>query len=196
MSTKEKLIDAAIETVRERGYAGTTSRAIATRAGLNQALVYYHYGSVDGLLLAALDELGARRLQRYRRLVDEAETLDELIGAAARMYQSDRRSGHVSFVSQLVAASVADPELAREVLARMEPWIDFTRGALRKALAQTPFGDLLPADELAYAIVTYYLGLNLLTQLDPRRARAQALFESLRGLSGLLGQKPATLPGH
>jgi len=186
VSTKETMLDAAVRTVREVGYAGATSRAVAARGGFNQALIYYHYGSVDGLLLAALDALGAERLIRYRRLVDEAETPEALLEAAGRIYRADRRSGHVAFVSQLVAAGMAKPELGRRVLERMEPWIELAENALRKALRDTPL-EGLPASELAYAVVTYYLGLNLLTQLDPRRARADALLAQLRHALPLVG---------
>ena len=180
------MIDAAVQTVRELGYAGATSRAIAARGGFNQALIYYHYGSVDDLLLAALDALGAKRLARYRRLVDEAETPEQLLDAARRIYRSDRRSGHVSFVSQLVAAGMTNRDLGGRVLERMEPWIELCEEAVSKALRQTPF-DGLPSSELAYAIVTYYLGLNLLTELDPRRARADALLSELQRALPLLG---------
>src|SRR5437762_12804223 len=109
MTTKETLINAAVQTVRELGYAGATSRAIAARGNFNPALIYYHYGSVDSLLLAALDMLGAERLARYEKLVDRAKSLEELVDAAARIYRSDRRSGHVAFVSQMVAASFTKP---------------------------------------------------------------------------------------
>lgn len=188
------MLDAAVATVIERGYGGATSRAIAARGRFNQALVYYHFGGVDELLLAALDDLGTRRLARFQKLVDEASTLPELVDAAAAMYRADRRSGHVAFVSQLVAGSLDKPELAREVLQRMEPWIGLTREALRKAVARTPLLDV-PIDELAYAVVTYYLGLNLLTQLDPRRARADALFTALHELAQLFEVPGTTAPG-
>jgi AcrR family transcriptional regulator len=175
-----------VRTVRELGYAGTTSRAVAARGGFNQALIYYHYGGVDDLLLAALDALGAERLSRDRRLVEDAESPEELLDAARRIYRADRRSGHVAFVSQLVAAGMTKPELGRQVLERMEPWIELAEDAVRKALRHTPF-DALDVSELAYAVVTYYLGLNLLTELDPRRARADALLAQLRNALPLAG---------
>jgi hypothetical protein len=74
---------------------------------------------------------------------------------------------------------VTNGELASGVMMRMEPWIAFTEDALRKALTQTAFAGA-PVEELAYAVVTYYLGLNLLTELDPRRARAEPLLTQLR----------------
>ena len=190
--TRDTLVDAALETLRTEGFAGATSRAIARTGGFNQALIFYHFGSLDSLLLAALDRAGEERLARFRAAVDEAATLAELVEVAARIYREDRDSGHVTVVSQLVAGSLARPELAPEIVARMEPWIEFCEHALDKALRDTPLASLLPTRDLAYAAVTYYLGLNLLTHLDPERTRSDAIFERLAELAPLLerGQTP------
>ena len=60
--TRRVLVEAAIETLKDVGYAGASARAIAERAGSNQGLVFYHFGSVANLLLAALDAVSADRL--------------------------------------------------------------------------------------------------------------------------------------
>ena len=70
-ATRPKLVEAAIETLKARRYAGTSARAIAERAGLNQGLVFYHFGSVANLLLAALDSVSARRMEQYGDAVDQ-----------------------------------------------------------------------------------------------------------------------------
>ena len=43
-ATKQGLVEAAIETLKAEGFAGASARAIAGRAGCNQALVFYHFG--------------------------------------------------------------------------------------------------------------------------------------------------------
>ncbi|TMD18757.1 MAG: helix-turn-helix transcriptional regulator, partial [Chloroflexi bacterium] len=52
--TRERLVRAALTTLTQQGFSGTTARAIARTGKLNQALIFYHFGSVDRLLLAAL----------------------------------------------------------------------------------------------------------------------------------------------
>src|SRR5262249_35159541 len=104
--TKQTLVDAALATLREEGYGGTTARAIASRAEVNQALVFYHFGGVDGLLLAALDASSAERLARYRSEMKAASTSGEKIAAARRLYRDDVSSGHATVISELVAASM------------------------------------------------------------------------------------------
>jgi AcrR family transcriptional regulator len=184
--TRQRIVDAALKTLKKEGFAGATSRVIARTGGFNQALIFYHFGSLDGLLLAALDQTSEERLERYRKAVDEAETTEELAEVAASIYAEDRDRGHMTVVSQMVAGSVARPELAREVVARMEPWIELCEDALRKGLAKTPAAQALPLRDLAYAVVTFYLGLNLLTHLDEDRERTEALVARLQRLAPLL----------
>jgi AcrR family transcriptional regulator len=184
--TRQRIVDAALETLKTKGFAGATSRAIARGGGFNQALIFYHFGSLDGLLLAALDYTSEERLRRYRDAVDKAETAQGLAQVAASIYEEDRDRGHMTVVSQMVAGSAAKPELAREVVARMEPWIELCEDALSKGLAQSPAAEALPLRDLAYAVVTFYLGLNLLTHLDEDRERTEALVTRLQALAPLL----------
>ncbi len=185
-ATRERIVEAALKTLQEKGFAGATSRAIARAGDFNQALIYYHFGSVDDLLLAALDKTSAERLERYRQEVDKAETAPQLAEVAARVYREDRDRGHMTVVSQMIAGSVARPELAPEMLARMEPWIELCEKALAKAFSDLPVAQVVPLQELAYALTTFYLGLNLLTHLDEDRERTEALIARLQDLAPLL----------
>jgi AcrR family transcriptional regulator len=184
--TKEQILAAALETLRKDGFAGATSRAVAARGGFNPALVFYYFGSMDALLLAALDRTSEQRLAAYREALADAHRLEDVIAAAARLYEDDRASGHIDVVSQMIAGSVARPELAPAMTARMQPWIELCEDVVGRALAETPLA-AIPKREVAYAIVTFYLGANLLTHLDPGGAGADALAARLAELQPLLG---------
>src|SRR4051794_35552634 len=110
-ATRARLVEAALQSLQEEGFAGTTARSIAARAGANQALVFYHFGGVDGLLLAALDASAAERLGRYRAALASAPTTHEKIDAARRLYREDVDGGHVTVIAELLGASLARPEL-------------------------------------------------------------------------------------
>ena len=184
-TTRQQIADAALEALRTEGFARATSRTIARLGGFNQALIFYHYGSLENLLLAALDLTSEERMARYREALDQVTTLPELIGVARSIYQEDSESGHVAVVSQMVAGSLARPELAQGVIERVEPWLDFCETAIRKVVAGSPLEDILPTRELAYAAVAFYLGINLLTHLDGA-AQADALFARLDTLAPAL----------
>ena len=185
-ATRERIVDAALETLKTEGFSGATSRAIARAGGFNQALIFYHFGTLDALLLAALDKTSDERLARYRDAVRKAATPAELAEVAASVYREDRDRGHMTVVSQMIAGSVARPELAPEMLARMEPWIELCEEALAKAVSGLPVADVVPLRELAYALTTFYLGLNLLTHLDEDHERTEALVARLQALAPLL----------
>jgi AcrR family transcriptional regulator len=187
-ATRQRIIEAAIAALATDGFAEASSRAIARTGGFNPALIFYHFGSLDELLLAALDSTSASWLERYRQAIGDANTIEELLNAAAAVYEEDRDSGHMTVVAQMIAASIAKPELAPAMVSRMEPWIDLAEEGLGKALTRIEAPDLVPVRELAYAFVTFYLGVNLLTHLDEDRARTDALFERLRSLTPLLAQ--------
>lgn len=52
-ATRQRLLDAAVPLIGEAGWGAVTTRMVAERAGVNQALVHYHFGSVTQLLVAA-----------------------------------------------------------------------------------------------------------------------------------------------
>ena len=184
-ATKQRIVEAALETLKGEGFAGATSRAIARAGGFNQALVFYHFGSLNGLLLAALDHSSEERLARYEQAVADARTADELVSLAVRARAEDSETGHTTVVAQMIAGSVARPELAPEMVARMQPWVDLCEEAVAKGFRLIGIPPPLPPADLAYAVATFYLGVNLLTHLD-EGGRLGSLFDRLEDLAPVL----------
>jgi AcrR family transcriptional regulator len=68
---REAILEATLALLRERGVARLTTRAVAERAGVSEASVYYHYTDKAGLLRAVF-EGGLQRLQRAALTGDDA----------------------------------------------------------------------------------------------------------------------------
>jgi AcrR family transcriptional regulator len=185
--TRRALVAAAIEALREEGFSGASAREIARRAQCNQGLVFYHFGSVTNLLLAALDEVSTLRLARYQRAVEDAHGLAQLVDTAESVFQEDLDAGYISVLAEMIAGASSTPGLGPEVAARIAPWRSFAADAVRHTLADTPLAPLVSPDEVAHGIVALYLGLEMLAHLDGDRAPTEALFERARQLTALLG---------
>ena len=89
--TKQRLLDGAIAAIRTHGIAAVSARTIAAAAGVNQALVFYHFGSVDALLSAACTASTAVRVQRYADRLTEVGSLRELLDAGRALHTEERR---------------------------------------------------------------------------------------------------------
>jgi AcrR family transcriptional regulator len=181
------MVDAALQTLIEDGYAGTSARAIAARAQLNPALIFYHYGGVDDLLLAALDKSSTERLERYREAISRPGRPDELVRRAAELFRQDIEGGHATAVTEMIGASLSKPQLRSELVTRMRPWLELTQQALERLLGNSPLAAFTPAaGPASFAIVSSYLGLNMLSRLMPNLRQAEALFQLLEQLAELV----------
>lgn len=67
-ATRRALLDAAEELLISKGVAGITTRKVADRAGVNQALVHYHFGTIEELLLAALERVSVQVKERSQQI--------------------------------------------------------------------------------------------------------------------------------
>jgi len=152
-----------VQTIKERGIAATSARAIAATGGFNQALVFYHFGSVNDLLIAAIDSV---------------DSLPELLSVASEAYREDLAGGHIKVLAEMIAGASAMPELGPEIAARMQPWITFTEEAVVRVMAGSSLGPLVPSRDLAFAIVSLYLGAAMLSHLSDDPAPAESLFRT------------------
>jgi AcrR family transcriptional regulator len=173
--TKLQIAQAALDTLKQKGFAGASAREIASTGTFNQALIFYHFGSVQNAMLAALDLVSARRMTAYGQAFEQARTLPELASLARRIYAEDLENGYVTVLGEMVAGGVSDVELGGEVVARLQPWIDLVADKLREVLAGSLLESMIPAGDVAFAIVALYLGVDMLSHLEGERARAESL---------------------
>jgi hypothetical protein len=86
----------------------------------------------------------------------------------------------------MVSGGVSYPLLGAEVAARIEPWIKIVEGKLEQLLARSPLRALVPAGDLAFAIVSAYFGVDMLSHMQRDHARAESLLDLADRLAVLL----------
>ncbi len=64
-SSRNALLDAAEAIMIEEGYAAVSSRRLATKAGVNPALVYYYFDTMDGLFIELFRRGSERSIERF-----------------------------------------------------------------------------------------------------------------------------------
>src|SRR5262245_37977536 len=88
-STRQRLLDIALQEFAERGFAGARVDRIARRARVNKAMLYYHFKSKQGLyrtLLRQMFSLAAERLRAIAALdISPGEKVDRVIAGMAAL---------------------------------------------------------------------------------------------------------------
>lgn len=190
--TRRRIVDAAIETIKHEGIVGSSARAIARRGDFNQALIFYHFGSVDEVLFAAIQETSRQRIDRYRERLTGVKSFPDLVAIAADLHREDMEEGNLTVLTQLMAGAAGNPELGPRLREAFDPWIQVVVDALNDVLGGSAYERLVPLEDLGYAVSALFLGVELLAHLDPDRAGNETLFDSMGTLAEVVQVMLAT----
>lgn len=120
---REELIEAAIAEFAQGGLAGTSTEAIARRAGISHAYLFRLLGTKRELFLAAIDRAFGRVIEVFGGVEGSPPTFADL-GAA---YQGMIEDGHeLAFQFQAYAAC-GDPDIRERVERRYMEIFDWVR---------------------------------------------------------------------
>jgi AcrR family transcriptional regulator len=184
-----RIIAATLAALAENGYAGTTARVIAARGGVPVGLIFYHFGTVDDLLLAVLDHTSAARLPRWDDALGDVKDMPTLMERMHELYAEDLASGHAVAVKELVANGAFSERLGPAMSSRMEPWFGLAERVAARVLAGSPLLTVVRPRDLAVAAVALYLGLDTVSRLSGETTTAETLFAAGLELAPLLGTR-------
>src|SRR5579859_886375 len=139
-ATRQRLLDAAVDELLDRGYAGLTTPGVALRAGVSRGAQQHYFPHKTSLVIAAVRHLAARQLADLRdKLADVPEGYQRVSAGLDVLFE--QCSGRLfAALVELSLASRADPEL-REVITAEERNIADTM----RATATVIFGEGFPA---------------------------------------------------
>lgn len=187
--TKARLRAAALVVVRERGVGGASARTIAAAAGVNQALIFYHFDSVSELIEAASDEAVETRVGLYREAFSQVASLSDLLAIARDVHEQERAAGSMAVMGQIMAGAQDDPVLARAARHALAAWAAEIDQALQRTLPGSPVGSLVDATGLAELVSASFIGIELYHGADPEGAdRAFGTIERLTALTSALDE--------
>ncbi|RGA05329.1 TetR family transcriptional regulator [Microbispora triticiradicis] len=182
--TRTRLLEGALQTLRTQGIAGASARAVAAAAGVNQALVFYHFGTVDDLLTAALRYGSEQRVTVYRERFAAVTSLRELLDLGRSLHAEEREAGNLAVLAQMLAGSQMDGRLAPATAAGLGMWVAEVEEVLQRVLTGTPLAEFVDVAGLARATAAAFVGLELYEGVDEDGAKRA--FDSLEQLAGLV----------
>jgi AcrR family transcriptional regulator len=184
--TSTTLLEAAKRVLRQKGYAALSTRDVAAAAGVPLSQIHYHFGSKQGLVLALFEYLNAQLLDRQNAMFADASLkLSEQWDRACDYLDDDIASGYVRVLQELVAASWADPAVAKVVRTAIMGWIDLIVATARKA--EREFGGLGPLtpEQVGAFAANAFIGAESLYLLGLEK-KGSPIRQSLRRIGDLV----------
>ena len=176
-STPERVLQAVIDGLTELDPAALTIQQVCGRAQVTPPTIYYHFGSKDGLIAAAVDSMVTQWLDQLDELVDRGGALEQTMLQAVAAW-------HLMITS---------PQRPFAVFVWVSMWSDESRAALVRAREHATelirdtvvgyLGDLPDSDDLAGMLLDGVLGAAVDYQLD---ADEHALHRRLTTLASMV----------
>ena len=166
-STREKILDVALDLFTDQGFDGTSMREIAERLQLSKPAIYYHFGSKEEILMALhmrLHEFGKAALARLtgqtvtlqiwgsllNELLDQVMAQRKIFlmhernqAALEKLHRKDHDDEHDD-IQQRYRQALADPSLSLRDRVRMACSLGAVFGGL--LMAGDAFGNVSSAE--------------------------------------------------
>lgn len=158
MDTKEKILAAARNEFSDKGFAGARVDAIARAAGVNKAMIYYHFASKELLYQAVLAEVIEKVSAFVARLLGEDIPAEKRFEALAGFWSGVFES--TPELAPLILREMASGgERIREIFSRTLLQADVPRRARSLLEDGVRRGVFRPVDPVH--AVTSFIGMNL-----------------------------------
>ncbi|MBY8862825.1 TetR/AcrR family transcriptional regulator [Nocardia sp. CA2R105] len=154
--TRDQLIEATAELMLEEGYAGATTRRVAAKIGVNPALVYYYFPSLDDLFLAVFRKGAEANLERQRKALTSDNPMRALWETA-----TDARG--TALLMEFMALANHRKEIRAEIAAYAERYRESQLTALTVILSSRGF-DVAGLPPAMMSVVISSLGATLVNE--------------------------------
>jgi AcrR family transcriptional regulator len=155
---EDALLDAAERLLVEVGHAGITTRRLAHEAGVNHGLVHYYFGSMENVLVRALERFTGRLIERQRALYAADLPFIGKWRAAMRFLMSDDVA-YAKVWLELQALAWNHVELRKRLAAVDDEWRAVLTEAFRQA--RDDYRIDMPLEALVSLVMTFNLGIML-----------------------------------
>lgn len=141
--TRQGILDAAQALFAEKGYSGANVNEIVARAGTTKPMIYYHFGSKEGLFAAVLEEVyaGMRGIEGSMQLagLPAAEAMRRLVQGTF-----DYHAAHPDWVRLISVANIHEAQHIRDsptIASRNSAIVDILHGLLDRGVREGVFRD-------------------------------------------------------
>ena len=178
-ATVERLLDAALETFAELGFAAASVEDVCRRGGFTRGAFYSSFRSKDELFAALFTRESARNLARAREQLagveDEADPVAAAVDRCLSTFRADRT--WVLVHTEYLLHAARSPEAAAVLRQQSAAVLADLSGFITEIADRAGIGLAVPADQLARMVVALHDGLAIGRLVGDRTDEADADLE-------------------
>jgi len=180
-STRERILEATVALMAEIGIDRVRTRAVAERAGVNPALVHYHFGSMSALVLEAAEHALIHELGPSLDAFASGSTIQDGIVAILAWIEDEGRTPGSTILAEAMVKSTRDPAFRDWSTHASQRFRALILERLQMARDAGEIDRSLELESTAVLLAATLDGLLFHRLVDPGLAVSQthALFESI-----------------
>jgi TetR/AcrR family transcriptional regulator, regulator of biofilm formation and stress response len=180
-STRERILEATVALMAEIGIDRVRTRAVAERAGVNPALVHYHFGSMSALVLEAAEHALIHELGPSIDAFASGSTIEDGIVAILAWIEDEGRTPGSTILAEAMVKSTRDPAFRDWSTHASRRFRALILERLQMALDAGEIDQSLELESTAVLLAAALDGLLFHRLVDPTLevSHTHALFESM-----------------
>ncbi|HEY8087396.1 MAG TPA: TetR/AcrR family transcriptional regulator [Polyangiaceae bacterium] len=182
-ATRARILRAARDCFARTGYAGTTNKDVADRAGITSAAIYQYFESKTALYVATVRDAQAELVPEFERAVAEETSsraaFRALLAASAQLHARD--PSLAAFLSSLPVEMRREPGVAEAMASTPSPVLAI---AVRMVERGVEAGEIAPAD--APRVVAVFLACTMGFSLYAATIESEDFVETMGAFLALL----------
>jgi AcrR family transcriptional regulator len=185
---KQRLLDATVRCLAEKGYAATSTQDVVDRAGVSRGALAHHFASKTDLVAEAAAYLISNRIRNDQRKLNKLEGPDDLLAKRIRLLWESYQKTFPATIEYMVAART-DTELRKQFDERINAYVPPKTNAVNDwaALANDP------SPRLTHYVIGCFIRGLCLEAIVNEPALVEDIFEKFVALlSGAVSPDPVT----
>jgi TetR/AcrR family fatty acid metabolism transcriptional regulator len=162
-----QLTNAVIECVSELGFDGASMRTIAKRAGVSTGMLLHYFGNKRDLVNAAIADALRRSAEQIDRNTAAEYGPRRIEGLVSQYFKDDGEDPSKSFMLQVRAASLHEPDLRRQLGEFVEDGRQKLQKSVQAGIEDGQFRSDLDSKVAADLIFGVMMGWSSITAVSP-----------------------------
>lgn len=165
MSTRDRILDAAVAAFGSRGYEAVSLDSLAVDVGLSKQSVLYHFGSKEKLLEATIDHAAAELISAIEKMIANRsgwEAIDGIVRVVFRI--AVQRPALLGLLREVMRLG---PPWSTRTAAALDPLVDRARLFLEREMEA---GNMRATDSRLLLVSAYSTVMGVATEIEVLRA--------------------------